>query len=130
MKRKVKGKKNLKALKAYAKIAAEQVGGAMAAIRVVSEKNRGFLTGKKWRSVVPEPKDDRVSEFGSGIFVTGAMMNEVHKDAMFPGKITYKDEKEPTLTDVVERLDQLERLIKSIFNGHVLINGRFRKITP
>ena len=32
--------------------------------------------------------------------------------------------------EILERIDGLERLIKSIFDGHVLIEGRFQKITP
>ena len=34
------------------------------------------------------------------------------------------------INNLTERVESLEGLIKSIFDGHVLINGQFRKITP
>ncbi|MFH1627488.1 MAG: hypothetical protein ABIE47_02050 [Pseudomonadota bacterium] len=32
--------------------------------------------------------------------------------------------------EIMEKIDTLERLIKATFDGHVLIDGRFQKITP
>ena len=32
--------------------------------------------------------------------------------------------------EILDRIDALERLVKTIFDGHVLIDGRFQKITP
>ena len=43
-----------------------------------------------------------------------------------PQKQDYTQE----IIDLTERVKSLENLIKSIFDGHVLINGQFRKITP
>lgn len=34
------------------------------------------------------------------------------------------------INNLTERVENIENLIKSIFDGHVLINGQFRKITP
>lgn len=34
------------------------------------------------------------------------------------------------IKDLTGRVESLENYIKSIFDGHVLINGQFRKITP
>ena len=33
------------------------------------------------------------------------------------------------LQELIERVETLENLIKATFDGHVLINGQFRKIT-
>ena len=35
-----------------------------------------------------------------------------------------------TNDQVMEKIEDLERLIKAIFDGHFLIDGRFQKITP
>lgn len=116
------------------KVASELAAGAMASIH----EGAGIM--------------DRITElieFGKGVFVTTAMLNRVRESKFFPGAVARErscmepfifpgmevarpepSQEMPTLTEVVERLDQLERLIKFIFDGHVLIDGRFRKITP
>lgn len=71
-------------------------------------------------------------EYGRGVFVTAAMMSEINKTFCLPGvpERSESSERDVTLTGVIERLDRIERMIKYIFDGHVLIDGRFRKVTP
>ena len=74
---------------------------------------------------MPDPeRKNSLMEYGRGVFVTSAMMPG------WPHPTHHESAKEePTLSDVIERLDRIEMLIQHIFDGHVLINGRFRKIT-
>ena len=81
----------------------------------------------------PDRKDspEGLIEYGQGVFVTSAMMSEINKTFCLPGvpERSESSERDVTFTDVVERLDRLETLVRLIFDGHVLIDGRFRKIT-
>ena len=55
---------------------------------------------------------------------TSKQFIEKNLDALRKGK----NENE-VLQDISDRLDRLEKLIKLTFNGHVLIDGQFKKIT-
>ena len=43
---------------------------------------------------------------------------------------SYKSQDYSTeINNLTERIENLERLLKNIFDGHVLIDGKFKKIT-
>jgi len=47
-----------------------------------------------------------------------------------PRKLEPFQKKDAKIKELTKRVEALERLINITFNGHVLINGQFVKITP
>lgn len=82
---------------------------------------------------LPEQIDPRweKKELPIGARQKGIFGDDYEKKEFLGGfKAPQRQDYSQEIKDLTERVESLESLIRSIFDGHVLINGQFRKITP
>jgi len=78
---------------------------------------------------MPNPKEMK-KQNPEDFFKRGGVIDDSPKEFLGGFKIGKRSLDNEKIQELIEKIEALENLLKLTFDGHVLIDGQFRKITP